>query len=122
MSDQNAQPVQIQVQTVVVKLLIENKERTLTTAMARQLYIDHNGRRDRAENNKPGREVICKVHAPVITKSDDDIGFFLYLVVDEMIGLCWTRPMHVHADYARRVLELGGWIDDVADVPTALLV
>ena len=101
-----------------VTLIVNEKERRLTKSIAKQFPILDGDKRWRAaEKGQPQPEPICKVLGSVL----DSTHRWLYLVQDEVAGLGWVAPCEAQRDFARVIVERGGWIDVPANVPTVIL-
>ena len=74
-------------------------------------------RRRAAELGEPQPEPICKVMGSVLGSTFK----WLYLVQDDEAGLGWVAATEMGIEYAEMVLERGGWEDEPAKVPTAIL-
>jgi len=99
-------------------LMIEGKRVRLTKAIAQQLPIlDGRKRWDAAMVGEPQPEPICKVAGKVLGER----YAWMVLVPDEEAGLGWVAAVQPSEEMARRIVEHGGWVDDLSQVPTVIL-
>jgi hypothetical protein len=100
-------------------LTIGKRQVRLTKSIAKQLPILDGRKRWRAaEQGEPQSEPIAKVIGKTL---GEDLHIWMYLIEDPEAGLGWVAAMNPHPDYAKDIVERGGWIDHPENVPTIIL-
>lgn len=103
----------------VAYLVIEGKRTRLTKSLAKQLPV-HNAqaRWNAALRGEEQPKPLCKIMGEVL---DKPLVSWLLLVPDEEAGLAWVAAIQPSPEMAAAILQKGGWVDEVAEVPTVIL-
>lgn len=108
----------MKIELVTAYIVTESQRQKLTKAIAKQFPIVNTAPRWRAMEK--GQDVvlpICKVNGKTLGSSHQ----WLYLVPDDEAGYVWVAAMQPEPGYARTITERGGYVDNPAAVPTAIL-
>jgi hypothetical protein len=104
---------------IVVAYIVTNKEKvSLTKARAKQFPIKCSLRIQAAEGGHPQPEPIAKVTGKTL---GDEYQPWFVLQEDKEAGYTWTVPAIFSAEYSDAIVKSGGWVDDLADIPTIIL-
>jgi len=100
-------------------LTVEKRKVRLTKSIAKQFPVRPAMDRWRAaEKGETQPAPICKVPGSALGHPFE----WMYLIEDPVAGLAWVAAMQPRADFAKAIVDRGGWIDHPDDVPTVIIL